>query len=429
MSSQTDLKNVLTQINRMGDILCRQLLTENEDLMTTLQQLKFNIAVVDSIFFMKYQYLIPHRLGIPWVTYTDVIEPWLIRVPWFPSFLPMKTTRLSDRMTFLERLQNTAFTVVFALFPWVPEPPEDVVQPYRKFGSFESMNDLVSRSLLYIITDDIILDYPQPHMPNMIHAGGLTVKPGRPESLSNKFRTFMEESDKGVIIVSFGSMASNFPHAIESKFLDAFTRLSDYRFIWRFENKNKRKLPENVLIDSWLPQNDLLAHPKTKLFITHSGNNGQFESVYHGVPMIGFPMLGDQEFNAHRMVNKGYGIAMAIQDFTADQLEANIRQVLSDVSYKKRVTLASSIFKNALQTPGERAAYWIEHVIKFGGNHLKSAGNDLSLFAYFMLDVVLTFLVGISILLFCIYKLLRFILVRIIRKYSNTKQPEEKKTQ
>jgi UDP:flavonoid glycosyltransferase YjiC (YdhE family) len=46
---------------------------------------------------------------------------------------------------------------------------------------------------------------------------------------------------------------------------------------------------ENVLFLPWLPQNDLLGHPKTKLFITHCGKNGIFEALYHGIPMIGFP--------------------------------------------------------------------------------------------------------------------------------------------
>jgi UDP:flavonoid glycosyltransferase YjiC (YdhE family) len=36
---------------------------------------------------------------------------------------------------------------------------------------------------------------------------------------------------------------------------------------------------ENVLFLPWLPQNDLLGHPKTKLFITHCGKNGIFEAL------------------------------------------------------------------------------------------------------------------------------------------------------
>ena len=39
-------------------------------------------------------------------------------------------------------------------------------------------------------------------------------------------------------------------------------------------NENNFDVPTNVKFLSWLPQNDLLAHEKTKLFITHGGANG-----------------------------------------------------------------------------------------------------------------------------------------------------------
>ena len=41
-------------------------------------------------------------------------------------------------------------------------------------------------------------------------------------------------------------------------------------------NENNFDKPSNVKFLSWLPQNDLLAHNKTKLFITHGGANGDF---------------------------------------------------------------------------------------------------------------------------------------------------------
>ncbi len=35
----------------------------------------------------------------------------------------------------------------------------------------------------------------------------------------------------------------------------------------------------------------------TRLFITHAGNNGQLEALYHGVPMLAMPVAGDQNRN------------------------------------------------------------------------------------------------------------------------------------
>lgn len=54
------------------------------------------------------------------------------------------------------------------------------------------------------------------------------------------------------------------------------------------------KVPENVLLKSFLPQQDILAHKNLKLFITHCGMHGVMEAIYHAVPMVGMPVFIDQ---------------------------------------------------------------------------------------------------------------------------------------
>src|ERR1700733_8295522 len=104
--------------------------------------------------------------------------------------------------------------------------------------------------------------------------------------------------------------------------------------------------------------------------------------------MIGFPFIYDQHYNAIRKEYKRFGIAMDIYKFTSDELYTNVLKILNDPSYKRRISLASEIFRSAPQRPAERAAYWIEHVIKFGSDHLQSSGKDLDFFQFYMLDAV-----------------------------------------
>jgi len=265
-------------------------------------------------------------------------------------------------------------------------------------------------------------------MPNMIDAGGLTIKQST-KQLPATLAEFVNGAEHGVILVTFGSMASSFPREITEKFLSAFQVLVDhYRVIWRFNNTlDKMNIPKNVFVSNWLPQNDLLAHPNVLLFITHGGNNGQMESIYHAKPMIGFPLNGDQPYNVRRMAYKGYGLEMDIHEFTSEMLVCNIHEVIQNPVYKAHVSLASEIFKSDAQRPAEKAVWWIEHVIKFGGDYLRSAGNDLPWYQYWLLDVLSFILVLITCMLVFLLTVCRFLYRRCFSKQTDRLENEKKK--
>ena len=63
-------------------------------------------------------------------------------------------------------------------------------------------------------------------------------------------------------------------------------------------------LGKNILTLPWIPQNDLLAHPATRLFITHCGISSTYEAAIHGVPVVAIPLNLDQPANAEKLVNR-----------------------------------------------------------------------------------------------------------------------------
>ena len=399
----------------------------NDEILDRMKKERFDLAIVDGLFYFKCIYLIPHRLQVPWITYSDFVDPLTARLPWLPSFVPHRLLSYTETMTFSQRLANSAslfaFSIVLALAGF--NPPQEVIDKYQQYGSFSCVDELASRSLLWLLEKDSVLDYPRPMMPNAVKVGGLTVRRATGQ-LPPAVKEFIAGAENGVVLMTFGSIASSYPVAIAEKFLAAFRRLDGYRVIWRMKNTDGLEIPDNVMIAQWVPQNDILAHPSVKLFITHCGNNGQYEAVYHGVPMIGVPLGGDQVYNAKRLDHKGYGLSMDLYHFTADQLLDNIHKVLGDKSYKARVVKASEIFRSQAQSPVERATFWIEHVCRFGGDHLRSAGNDLPIYSYLMLDVLAFCLVVLHVIVFLLFRLTRFVLRKCSRQRTLTVEVTKK---
>ena len=143
---------------------------------------------------------------------------------------------------------------------------------------------------------------------------------------------------------------------------------------------------------TWVAQNDILRHPKTKLFISHGGANGQFEALYHGIPMISFPVFGDQPYNAKRAEYHGFAETLDVLTFDAEQLQHTIQNMLMDDSYSKHIQKASAIFKSRPMHPRDRTAFWIDHVLEFGGDHLHSHALAMPWYQYLMLDIFLFFI-------------------------------------
>ncbi len=62
--------------------------------------------------------------------------------------------------------------------------------------------------------------------------------------------------------------------------------------------------PPNVRILDWIPQNDLLGHPKTRAFVSHMGNNGANEAAFHAVPLVAACLMSDSYQNTVRFAEK-----------------------------------------------------------------------------------------------------------------------------
>lgn len=171
-------------------------------------------------------------------------------------------------------------------------------------------------------------------------------------------------------------------------FLDVLGSLKQ-RVIWKFENESIPNMPKNILMKKWLPQSDILAHPKTKVFITHGGLFGTQEGIYHGIPMLGIPIYCDQHLNTKKAEMSGYAIRLHFPDITRENLKASLQKLIYDPKYRDNIEEVSRIFRDRPISARDTAIYWIEYVIRHrGAPQLRSAGLDLKWYQFYLLDVL-----------------------------------------
>jgi glucuronosyltransferase len=67
--------------------------------------------------------------------------------------------------------------------------------------------------------------------------------------------------------------------------LNVFGKLKQ-KVLWKWETEQMEDKPANVKLSKWLPQQDILAHKNTRLFVTHSGQSSTQETLCHGTPVV-----------------------------------------------------------------------------------------------------------------------------------------------
>ncbi|CAI6363070.1 unnamed protein product [Macrosiphum euphorbiae] len=88
--------------------------------------------------------------------------------------------------------------------------------------------------------------------------------------------------------------------------------------------------PKNMMTKQWLPQRDILLHNNVKLFISHGGISGLYEALDDGVPVLGFPLVGDQPRNINNLVNASIAISLDLLSVTEDSFLNNLLELLNN---------------------------------------------------------------------------------------------------
>ncbi|XP_072513607.1 UDP-glucuronosyltransferase 2C1-like [Salminus brasiliensis] len=400
----------------------------NKELIASLRESNFDAVLYDPV--MLCSDLLAETLGLPHVvsfrlTFAHTTVRWCGQLPVPPSYVPAAAAQghLTDRMNFLERVENVllviAHTVIFKLQVMLMSD-----KYHQLSGKPITPCDTVGKADIWLIRTYWDFEYPRPLLPNFKFVGGLHCKPAKP--LPKEIEAFVQSSgDDGIVVFSLGSMINNLTRAKANSIASALGQIPQ-KVLWRYSGERPDTLAPNTRLYDWIPQNDLLGHPKTKAFITHGGTNGIYEAIYHGVPLVGIPLFGDQPDNMFHMKTKG---AAAIVDFykmVSEDLKEALTDVINNPSYKENMMRLSRIHHDQPLKPLDHAVFWIEFVMRNkGAKHLRVEAHNLTWYQYHCLDVAAFLLSVVALVVFIFVKTCKWLFRKCCRRSSSSKSKRE----
>ncbi|KFO23825.1 UDP-glucuronosyltransferase 2B17 isoform X1 [Fukomys damarensis] len=417
------LEDTIRDYSAIWENICKDV-ASNKKLMTKLQESRFDVLLADPI--APCGELVAELLKIPFV-YSLRFSPGFqmekhgggLIVP--PSYVPLTLSRLSGQMNFIERVKNMICLLYFDL--WFGTFNEkNWNELYSEIlGRPTTLHEIMGKAEMWLIRSYWDLEFPRPSLPNFDFVGGLHCKPAKP--LPKEVEDFVQSSgEHGVVVFSLGSMISSMTEERANAIASALAQIPQ-KVLWRFEGKKPDTLGSNTRLYKWLPQNDLLGHPKTRAFVTHGGANGVYEAIYHGIPMVGIPLFAEQHDNVAHMKAKGVAVKVEFMTISSTELLNALKKVLNSPSYKENAMWLSTIHHDQPMKPLDRAAFWIEFVMRHkGAKHLRPLAHNLTWYQYHSLDVIGFLLAGVVTITLLVVKCCFF----ISRKFLKMKKKKKR---
>ncbi|CAG9830886.1 unnamed protein product [Diabrotica balteata] len=329
-----------------------------------------------------------------------------------PAYVANTFLGYTHFMTFWERSVNTFSYIFEALFyHWITTPAqEDLMKKY--FPDSPNLADIDKNVSLFLINNHESINSPIPHVPNMINILGFHLQDKT--ELPKDLKEYMDAAKDGAILFSFGSFIhpSQMEPKIKKAIIKSLGKIKE-KVLWKTDEENFPGKPANMKLSKWVPQEAILAHPNCKLFITHGGFLSTIETIYHGVPILAVPFIGDQDLNSGRMVELGVGLKTDLNEITEENLDYLLNQLLDNKKYRENAKKRSDLIRDRPVKPIDLAVYWVEYVIRHRDlSHMRVAALELRWYQYLLLDVILVWSIGALVVIFSIYFILKMLFCR-----------------
>ncbi|WKY07013.1 hypothetical protein Q1695_006865 [Nippostrongylus brasiliensis] len=418
------LRELMSTMMTVFTGMCRRTL-ENKEFLHWLTEQKFDLAFV----------FVPDGCPIGLVHYAK-IPSWIwlssaglvdfvadaVGVPTISSYVPPIIMESTDHMNFWERTKSLIGHQL-TIFFWKRTLVEPETSYFRELidPDFPALDDIARQCPLVMLNTNELYDFPRPMLAKVVNIGGIGMQFKDAKPLQPEFQTIVDECE-GLVVFSFGSItpAHKMPSKWKTAFLDAFKQFPKLTFVMRYEGLDlKDRLPPNVRQFKWLPQADLLRNPKTVAFISHGGYNSMQEAITAGVPLITAAMFGDQPRNVKLAERHHFAVNLPKGSISSETVVGALQSILNDKSFSTNIKRLSLMIKKKPVSASHLLVAWAEFVAEFKSlDNLVPAGTKLNFIQYHSLDVIALFLTIIIVIGFLLWKLLSFIVSKMVRLLS-----------
>ncbi|XP_063828704.1 UDP-glycosyltransferase UGT5-like [Ostrinia nubilalis] len=409
---------------------CKALLANDNVQKLWKSEAKFDVVLVEQ-FNSDCSLGLAHKLGAPVIGLTShTLMPWQLNrfgVEFNPSYVSTQFLSGGTKPSLFERIERVIVYNIFnTAFKYASQrTDESTLREY--FDGVPPLEELAQNIRVQLVYTHHTLSGVNLYPPKIVEVNGYHV--AKPKPLPEKLQKFIDEAEHGVIYVSFGSMlkAASTPRDKLEAITKALSQLPQ-RVIFKWEEKTLPGDYKNIYISDWLPQNDIFAHPNVVAFYSHCGLLGTTEAIYHGVPIVGMPIFGDQPSNAAAMEEGGMGVQIQTTELTTEKLLEKFKIVL-DPQFRANVKRLSKVWHDRPSSPMDTAIYWTEYVARNPNFTFVPPTVHVPFYQFWCLDVLAVFIL-ISLISFYVLKFLCCLVCRRkskeVVKNANTKKKSKK---
>lgn len=302
----------------------------------------------------------------------------------YPSiFMPF-----SEDLNLLQRISSVFFTIWYRFYYYTEEIPLQNAIANQNFGAqIPDLFEIERQADLLLINSYQALGNVRPVGPTTVYLGGIHRKPNVGDALPEDLQHFLEHSPEPIVYINLDLDAVVDHYRLE-KIVRALESLGA-TIVWNWNQGQFVNTTTRIYQSYDLPQEEILAHPKVKLFITSGGQRNIEDAIHHRVPVLGVGYSTSLEHYLRQIAKYEAGIISLIDFETQATITDKLQDAFRLEIYQSNMNALNRLLADQPMPSLSRATWWIEYVIRQGGTkHLRAP--QLSWFQYLMLDVTLT---------------------------------------